>query len=64
METRELAITALRVLSAWTNGSRVHSDDVKFLRAHAQRGEADLDIDELACRFLGRTCHTIVQDAS
>jgi hypothetical protein len=63
MEARKLALTALRVLSAWTKGKTSESNDVKILRAHALSEEADLPADELACRIIARACQAMIQKA-
>ena len=63
MESRDLAIAALRVLSAWTHGNRAESDDLKALRTHALSDEVDLPPDELACRIIGRECMKVIQES-
>ena len=63
MEARELALAALRVLGAWTHRDPVDPADVKILRTHAVSGEADLPLDELACRIISRECATVIQES-
>jgi hypothetical protein len=63
MEARELAPTALRVLGAWTHRDTVDSADVTILRTHALSGEADLPVDELACRIINRECARVIQES-
>ena len=64
MESQELALIALRVLSGWTGGDITEStDDVKTLRAHALPDETDLPLDELACCIVGRACAKVINES-
>jgi hypothetical protein len=56
MESKKLAMTALRVLSTWSKGDTPAPEDVKILRAHALAHEVDLPTDALACRIVARAC--------
>jgi hypothetical protein len=60
MENREVALVALRVLSAWIHGDQSESDNVKALRVHALPTEIDLPIDDLACSILRRTAQIVI----
>src|SRR6476469_3295940 len=63
MEARDIALTALHVLSGWSHGHSLESDDVKMLRTHALPDEVELPTDELACRIVGRTCRQVIQES-
>ena len=63
MEVRDLALTALRVLSAWMHGERPTPEDAKVLLGNALAGEDDLSLDELACRIVARTCAKVIQES-
>lgn len=62
METRDLATTALRVLSLWTRaGNKFESDDAQLLRAHSPLDEIELSVDELSCRIISRECSRVIR---
>jgi hypothetical protein len=63
MQDGKLAVTALRVLSAWTHGNGSESDDLKLLRAHAMSDETSLPPDELACRIVSRECQRVMYES-
>jgi hypothetical protein len=63
VESRELAFIALRVLSSWTHGEAPKSADMSILRADALPDEADLPLDELACRIIRRTCARVIEES-
>ena len=54
MKAAELVPLALRILSACTKGVVPDRQEVEILRQHAAPGEADLDIDLLACAIIRR----------
>ena len=54
MKPVELVTLALRVLSACTMGNASDPHDIEILRQHAPPGEADLDLDVLACAIVRR----------
>ena len=54
MKPVELVSLALRVLSACTKGIKPDQRDIEILQQHASPGEADLDIDVLACAIVRR----------
>jgi hypothetical protein len=51
MNSRELVETALHVLTAWTQGRKPASTDVKTLRGEFP-ASAGLPVDELACQVI------------
>ena len=63
MEPRELCETALRVFKDWISGDRRPSADGEILRQHALPGEADLPLDDLACRIVNRECSRAITDS-
>ena len=62
MEPKELCEIALRVLKAWTYKELPTIADLEVLRQSCP-GEADVPIDELACRVITRECKKLNQDS-
>ena len=62
MDSRELALVALRVLSACTHGKK-ETNDVKTLRAHCLPEERSLATDELGCIMVGRCCAKVKEES-
>ena len=60
MDSRDIVETALRVLKCWTAGQKPTEVDVLFLRKHALPGEADLELDDVACSVVARECRTVI----
>ena len=52
--TRDLYMTALRVLSKFACGERQDEKQIAELRRNAMPGEATVSIDELCCRIIHR----------
>ncbi len=63
MGSQDIAITALRVLNALTQGITPNSDDLKILRVHAAPDDVNLPLDALACRIIARECSRVIQES-
>lgn len=61
--SKELVETALRVLTAWTYKDLPAFSDLEILRRSCLPEEAEVPIDELACRVIGRECKKVIQDS-
>ena len=63
MDSRKLVETALRVLQARTYGDTPKSEEKEILRQHALPDEANIPLDDLACRIVFRQCGRAIQDS-
>jgi hypothetical protein len=61
--SKELVETALRVLTAWTYKDLPDFSDLEILRRSCLPEEAEVPIDELACRIVARECKSVIQDS-